>query len=81
MSHLQKFQAALASLELDGALISSESGQRYLCDFPFSDGYLLITPDRAYLLTDSRYMEAAKEAVRIFEILLPKDTKLFLIST
>jgi len=74
MSHLQKFQAALASLELDGALISSEINQRYLCDFPFSDGYLLITPERAYLLTDSRYIEAAKESVRGFEILLPKNT-------
>jgi len=74
MSHLQKFQAALASLELDGALISSEVGQRYLTDFPFSDGYLLITPERAYLLTDSRYIEAAKESVRGFELLLPKNT-------
>ena len=74
MSHLQKFQTALASLELDGALISSEINQRYLCDFPFSDGYLLITPERAYLLTDSRYIEAAKESVRGFEILLQKNT-------
>lgn len=74
MSHLQKFQEALGGLGLDSALISSEAGQRYLSDFPFSDGYLLVTPDRAYLLTDSRYVEAAKEQVRGFEILLPKNT-------
>ena len=73
MSHLKKFQEALAALGVDGALISSEVNQRYLSDFPFSDGYLLITPDRAYLLTDSRYSEAAKEQVKEFEILLPQN--------
>ena len=72
MSHLKIFQEALASLSLDGALISSEAGQRYLSDFPFSDGYLLITPEDAYLLTDSRYVEAAKEKAMGFEILLPE---------
>ncbi|MBO5939353.1 MAG: aminopeptidase P family protein [Clostridia bacterium] len=72
MSHLQTFQTALASLGIDGALISSEVNQRYLSDFPFSDGYLLVTPEHAYLLTDSRYAEAAREQVRDFKILLPK---------
>ena len=72
MSHLQSFKTTLSSLGIDGALISSEAGQRYLSDFPFSDGFLFITADRAYLLTDSRYIEAAKEQVSGFEILLPE---------
>ena len=73
MSQLKKFQAALASLSIDGALISSEINQRYLSGFPFSDGYLLITPENAYLLTDSRYVEAAREQALGFEILLPQS--------
>lgn len=76
MTHLQAFQAELSAKHLDGAIISSEVGQRYLTSFPFSDGFLLITPDSAHLLTDSRYIEAAKEAVKNFEILLPERTML-----
>ena len=74
MSHLQKLQAALASLELDGIIISSELNQRYLSDFDYSDGYLLITPKNSYLLADFRYIEAAKEQVKEFETLRPKGS-------
>ena len=72
MTHLQAFQSELSAKNFDGAIILSEVGQRYLTDFHFSDGYLLITLDRAYLLTDSRYIEAAKEEVKEFEILIPE---------
>lgn len=36
---------------------------RYLTGFDYEDGGVLLTADTAYLLTDSRYIEAAKEAV------------------
>lgn len=72
MTNLQRFQAALPSLEVDGAIISSEINQRYLSDFHYSDGYLLITPSHAYLLADFRYIEAARAAVNNFEIIRPE---------
>lgn len=72
MTNLQRFQAALPSLEVDGAIISSEINQRYLSDFHYSDGYLLITPSHAYLLADFRYIEAARAAVNNFEIICPE---------
>ena len=74
MTQLNRFKAALAERNLDGALISSEINQRYLCDFPFSDGYILVTQGKSYLLTDFRYVEAAKNAVREFEILCPASS-------
>ena len=74
MSHLQELQAILSTQEFDGIIISSELNQRYLSDFDYSDGYLLITPKHAYLLADFRYIEAAKEQVKEFEVLRPKGS-------
>ncbi len=59
-SRLRSFQAALAVGCHSGALISSQINQRYLSDFEFSDGYILVTPSEAFLMTDSRYIEAAR---------------------
>ena len=72
MTHLQAFQQRLQDLA-DAALITSEQNQRYLSLFPFSDGYLLIFPTAAYLLTDFRYEEAARRgADKDFAVLSPK---------
>ena len=46
--------------DCDGALIVSETNRRYLTDFVSSLGYLFITREKAILLVDSRYEEAAK---------------------
>ncbi len=73
MNHLQRFQNALKDAGAEAALISSEINQRYLSDFPFSDGYILVTPDEGFLLTDSRYIEAAKNSVKDFSVILPRD--------
>lgn len=48
---------------LDAFLITSEINQTYLTRFRFTDGFVLVLRDEAYLITDSRYSEAAnKEA-------------------
>ena len=72
MNHLSAFQSALTQKGFDAAILSGSNSLQYLADFVFSDGYLLITPKKAYLLTDFRYEEAAKkEANPAFEILCP----------
>lgn len=63
MSALKRLQKALGTIQADGMLISSELNQRYLSEFDYSDGYVLVTPTHAYLLADSRYAEAAKMTV------------------
>ena len=71
MTQLNRFKTALQKNDFDGAIISSELNQRYLCDFPFSDGYILVTQGKSYILTDFRYEEAIKKSVSGFEILCP----------
>ncbi len=63
MSHITKLQAAMKAASVEAILISSELNQRYLSNFAYTDGYMLILPHTAYLLADFRYIEAAKDAV------------------
>ena len=74
MIQLNRFKTALAENGFDAAIISSEINQRYLCDFAFTDGYILVTQSKSYLLTDFRYEEAIKNAVSGFEILCPENS-------
>lgn len=56
--------------DMDAVIISSAKNQRYLSRFSFSDGYLLLTRKAAVLLTDFRYIEAAKrEAAPEFTVI------------
>ena len=80
MSALKRLQEKIKSIGADALLVSSELNCRYLSDFVFSDGYLLIESDYAFLITDSRYVEAAKNTVKDFEILCPKGTRIAAIS-
>ncbi len=73
MTRLARFQRELCVLGADGAIISSELNIRYLCGFDYTDGYLLILRNRAFLLTDFRYAEAARLAVSGFEVTVPTD--------
>lgn len=72
MTRLQAFQEALQKAGAQAAIISSEINQRYLSDFQFSDGYILVTPNDAFLLTDSRYIEAARNTAAEFSVMLSR---------
>ena len=45
------------------ALIAAEHHIRYLTGFPSGDSFLLLTREKAYFLTDFRYIETAKKTV------------------
>ena len=72
MTALSRFRNELKKTDAEGAIISSELNIRYLCGFDYTDGYLVIFPDSAYLLADFRYIEAARAAVSEFEIVMPE---------
>ena len=73
MTHLEKFNEIFKNSEADAAIITSEVNQSWLCGFDYTDGYLLITKEKAYLVTDFRYVEAANaEADKAFEVISPK---------
>ena len=73
MSHLSKLIEKLRESDAQAVLVTSEVNQQYLTGFDFSDGYVLVTLNKSYLLTDFRYIEAARAAVGDeFEILMPE---------
>ncbi len=59
----------LPERELDAILISAPENRRYLSGFTGSAGYLLVTPGRHVLFTDSRYTEQAGNQSPHFEVI------------
>lgn len=58
------------------ALIMSEENICYFTSFHSSNGYLVVTKDKSYFLTDSRYIEAAQNKITACDdILLLKNMK------
>ena len=81
MSHLSNFQDRLQKAGYEAAIVSEKLNQRYLSGFDFDDGLLLITQKNAYLLTDFRYVEAAKaQASKEFAVLTPEGGHLLCIA-
>ncbi|MBE6667631.1 MAG: aminopeptidase P family protein [Ruminococcaceae bacterium] len=70
MNRLSRLQEALCATDTDCAIISSELNQRYLSGLSFSDGYILVTQNDGYLITDSRYIEIAKRTVTHLNVIL-----------
>ena len=63
MNNIAKIQKQLEVQGLDAVLITDEKNQRYATGFPITDGVVFVSRDRAWLITDSRYIEAATAAV------------------
>jgi Xaa-Pro aminopeptidase/Xaa-Pro dipeptidase len=54
----------MATSHLDGFLLTSLENIRYLCGFTGSDGALVLTPEKSFFLTDSRYWTQSEEEVK-----------------
>jgi len=67
MSNIRKIQQHLGGL--DALLVTDPVSIRYACGFHIDDGAAIIGRDKAWLITDSRYVEAASRAVTDMEIL------------
>lgn len=63
MNNIARIQEKLVEKGLDAVLIQDEKNQRFAAGFPFTDGSVLVSRERAWLITDSRYIEAAQKAV------------------
>ncbi len=62
MNNIARIQAKLIEQDLDALLIFDEKNQRFAAGFPFTDGAVVVGREKAWLLTDSRYIEAAEKA-------------------
>ena len=82
MKPVERLRSYMLKNGLDAVLVTSELNQRYLTNFPFTDGYVLVLSDAAYLITDFRYREAAeKEADTAFTVETPKAHLAFIDET
>ena len=78
MTRLQKFKTKMAEAGFDAAVLSSGVSQRYMTKFDYTDGYVVITKNKSYVLADFRYIEAARNAVDAteYEIVMPEGSML-----
>ena len=60
MNNIEKIRNKLSEQGLDAVIIENEKNQRYAAGFPFTDGSVIVAREGAWLITDSRYIEAAK---------------------
>jgi Xaa-Pro aminopeptidase len=67
-NRLDGLRRRLVESEFDAILISQSENRRYLSGFTGSDGFLLISQDRAVLATDFRYIEQAYAEAPSFDI-------------
>ena len=79
MSKLTKLREKMKLAGLDAIIVLDELNQKYLSEFAFTDGLLLITLAEAHLITDFRYYEMAiKSASAEFKTAMPEDRKTFI---
>ena len=75
MNHILQIQKKLIEHDLDAILLTDEKNQRYAAGFPFTDGYVLVSREAAWLITDSRYIEAAENAAASVAKILLYDNR------
>jgi Xaa-Pro aminopeptidase len=61
MNHCRALQQNIRDSGADALLLSSPINRFYASGFRSTAGHILLTPEKAYYLTDSRYIEAAKK--------------------
>ncbi len=78
MSHLKNLQSAMKAAHAEAIVVSSEINQRYLSGLNYTDGFVVVLPEKAFLLADFRYIEDARTIVDAseFEIIMPDRSML-----
>ena len=70
---VQAFLDKMQEKELDGIIINNLKNVYYLTGFWGSNGTVFISRDRQILVTDARYIIAAKQEVTCFEVFAERD--------
>ncbi len=78
MSHLKNLQSAMVRESVEAIVVSSEINQRYLSGLNYTDGFVVVLQDKAFLLADFRYIEDARAVVDAseFEVVMPDRSML-----
>lgn len=78
VGRLERLRKGFQALDAGGILLTDELSQRYLTDYAFTDGYVLITEQSAFLLTDFRYYEEATAKVSGMTVVMPENYFIFI---
>lgn len=70
MNHLKQIAAKLPEYGLDAMLVNSEPGEFYAVGF-HGEGVAIVTPNKTWYYTDTRYIEAATALISGAEVALP----------
>lgn len=70
MNNFKKLMAAVAAAEIDALMLESPVNRQYASGFDASDGVAIITANKAWFFTDSRYIEAAQNTISDAEVLM-----------
>lgn len=68
MDNITKIQKALQEFGLDAIMLTDEADRLYATGFRATDGLAVVTREKAWFLTDSRYIEAAENTVAGAEV-------------
>ena len=74
---LQKLREKLKQADLDAVILTNTVSQRYISGFNFTDGYVVVGAEKAAILADFRYIEAAKACAggRFDVVLLSRENR------
>jgi Xaa-Pro aminopeptidase len=67
---LIKLREKLAANSLDAAFLYSKENRRYISGFTGSTGYVIVTADKAFFVTDFRYRDQAQNQCKDFEVVI-----------
>ncbi len=70
MPKVKQIQSYIKEKELSSFFFSSFSNVFYLSYFSSSNAYILLTPEKKYFITDSRYYHGAKEKLKDWDVIL-----------
>ncbi|MBD5150987.1 MAG: aminopeptidase P family protein [Oscillibacter sp.] len=68
MSRFHKIAEKLDAYGLDAMMVTSAPNRHYAAQFPSSAGVAIVTKEKSYFITDSRYIEAAGKRITGAEI-------------
>ena len=68
--NINKIQEKLKEFGFDAILLTSGENTRYASAFHFTDGAVVITREKGWVITDSRYIEAAQNEVKGLEVVM-----------
>ena len=69
MSRVEKLIEIIKKNSLDGLFLITDPNIRYISGFTGSDSYVLVTQNKNYFITDSRYTEQAEVQCKDFDVI------------